>query len=199
MYRREALLFFSCLSAPAVFASSPEAKSEEVDVFEGYLNSLPKSFPRNRSLVINPVSLVLSERFQEWKTAEDALSKVPSLNRIVANSLMTVRDDRVAVSLRAGRLNELPKIYLPSVTELAAVLGDGSHAAWAIFYKTYPRAIGLTQFSRVGFNTAFDEAAMFVHTKGGGAGDGDGTGEIAILRKAEGKWYTHAWRGLWLD
>ena len=199
MNRRKTLLLFSYWALPGAFASTRDAESQETDVHEGYINSLPKSFPRDRALVINPFSLVLNERFQEWSTVDDALRKVPSLDRVVASNLMAVCNSRVSVSLGTSKLNERPKIYLPSAAELSGVLGDGSQGAWVNFYKSYPRAIGLTQFSRVGFNRTFDEAAMFVHTKGGGAGDGDGTGEIAILRKTDGKWYTHSWRGLWLD
>jgi len=198
MQRRNLLLLFSHLAALRAMASTPNADVEESAVYEGYINSLPSSFPKDRALVIDPYSLVLRKRFQAWATPDDALRNVSTLDRVVASNLMAVCNDKVLVSLRAAKLNERPKVFLPSVAELSTVLGDGDQAAWDRFAKSYPRSIGLTQFSRVGFNKARDEAAMFVHTKGG-IDDGTGTGEIAMMRKSDGTWSTHSWKGLWLD
>lgn len=200
MLRRNLLLLLSQLAAPIAFGSTHGDETEEVDVYQGYLNSIPSSFPRERALVIHPSTLVLSQHLPAWKTAAQLRAKVPNLNEVVAENLMRVRDNQASVTLHAERLSKAPQIYLPSASDLARTLGDGGdEAAWGNFYKSYPRAVGLTQFSAVGFNDAFNEAAVFVYTRGGAGPNGYGSGDITVLRKIDGQWASIYWKGLWLD
>lgn len=200
MLRRDLLFLLGQCAAPVALGSTLENQAQEADVYQGYLNSIPSSFPRDRALVIHPSTLVLSRHLPALKTADQLLAKVPGLNQAVAENLMRVRDSQTAVTLHAERLGKMPRIHRPSDSDLAKTLGDGTdEAAWANFYKSYPRAIGLTQFSAVGFNDAFNEAAIFVYTRGGAGPGGYGSGDIAVLRKTQGQWTSIFWTGLWLD
>ena len=66
---------------------------------------------------------------------------------------------------------------------------------WPEFYRRYPKSAGYWQFSRPGYNTARDEAVLYVSHSCGGL---CGTGHLYLLSKQDGKWTVKNRVMLWI-
>jgi hypothetical protein len=67
---------------------------------------------------------------------------------------------------------------------------------WQEFYKKYPTSAGFWQFSRPGYNSARDEAVLYVvHACGGLCG----TGHLYLLSKQNGHWTVKNRLLLWIS
>ena len=60
-----------------------------------------------------------------------------------------------------------------------------NESGWEIFYNRYPTAPGITTLSRVGFNSAFDQALVYIGTQSNWLA---GEGEYLLLVKRNGAW-----------
>ena len=67
---------------------------------------------------------------------------------------------------------------------------------WAKFNKIYPKANGIINFSRVGFNRDKTQALVY---RGFGCGWLCGQGDFIVLRKVDGKWIIEQEIGLWVS
>jgi hypothetical protein len=69
--------------------------------------------------------------------------------------------------------SELDQIFAPNQ--------DG----WQVFYDRYPNAAGILSFSRVGFNTRFDQALVYLGIQ---SQYSNGSGHYYLLQKENGAW-----------
>ena len=60
-----------------------------------------------------------------------------------------------------------------------------NQSGWEVFYQNYPDAPGITTLSRVGFNTTFDQALVYLGTESNWLA---GAGYYILLRKVSGNW-----------
>jgi hypothetical protein len=60
-----------------------------------------------------------------------------------------------------------------------------NQSGWEIFYNRYPQAPGITTLSRVGFNSNFDQALVYIGTQSNWLA---GSGSFILLKKVEGNW-----------
>jgi hypothetical protein len=60
-----------------------------------------------------------------------------------------------------------------------------NQSGWEVFYNRYPQAPGITTLSRVGFNSAFDQALVYIGTQSNWLA---GAGYYLLLKKADGAW-----------
>ena len=60
-----------------------------------------------------------------------------------------------------------------------------SHTAWEDFYKKYKNAIGIIEFSRIGFNKSKTQALLYYSKT---SGFSNGHGNYIFLKKINGKW-----------
>ena len=60
-----------------------------------------------------------------------------------------------------------------------------NQSGWEIFYNRYPQAPGITTLSRVGFNSTFDQALVYIGTQSNWLA---GAGYYVLLKKINGIW-----------
>jgi hypothetical protein len=60
-----------------------------------------------------------------------------------------------------------------------------NQSGWEIFYNRYPQAPGITTLSRVGLNTTFDQALVYIGTQSNWLA---GSGHYILLKKTNGVW-----------
>jgi hypothetical protein len=60
-----------------------------------------------------------------------------------------------------------------------------NQSGWEVFYNRYPQAPGITTLSRVGFNSTFDQALVYIGTQSNWLA---GAGYYLLLNKADGAW-----------
>ncbi|MDM1061488.1 hypothetical protein HXZ62_02795 [Empedobacter falsenii] len=60
-----------------------------------------------------------------------------------------------------------------------------SHTGWEDFYKKYKNAIGIIEFSRIGFNKSKTQALLYYSKT---SGFSNGHGNYIFLKKINGKW-----------
>jgi hypothetical protein len=74
--------------------------------------------------------------------------------------------------------------YLLTQDQRAEMFGPNQNG-WDLFYKNYPAAPGITELSLVGFNTAFDQALVYLGQQSNYLA---GSGAYYLLVKADGVW-----------
>ena len=70
------------------------------------------------------------------------------------------------------------------------------HHGWEKFYEKHPKSAGLWRFSRPGYNSAGDEALMYVSHSCGWL---CGTGHLYLLSKENGEWTVKNRLMLWIS
>jgi hypothetical protein len=84
---------------------------------------------------------------------------------------------------------------LVSDDEINQLFGDG-RLDWASFYERYRGSSGLIYFSRVGFNSAHNQAFVYVaHGCGGLCGEGS----YLVLEKRGSEWIITQSEGIWIS
>jgi hypothetical protein len=92
-------------------------------------------------------------------------------------------------------LFDLPQVFLSKNDEENLFQRKGTDG-WKVFYSKYPKAGGITSFSRIGFNKTKDCAVLYSSI---GCGWLCGTGHYHLLKKEEGKWKLIASQMLWIS
>jgi hypothetical protein len=60
-----------------------------------------------------------------------------------------------------------------------------NQSGWEVFYNRYPQAPGITTLSRVGFDSTFDQALVYIGTQSNWLA---GSGYYVLLKKVDGAW-----------
>jgi hypothetical protein len=81
-------------------------------------------------------------------------------------------------------IRPVERIQLLTFLEEQVVFPRGS-GSWKAFYKKYPGATGFTILSRIGFNSAHDQALVYL---GNSCELLCGRGRLVLLRKHKGNW-----------
>lgn len=90
-----------------------------------------------------------------------------------------------------------PNYYkIVSSHEIDEFFKQGVGGGWTSFYKKYPNAAGFWQFSRPGYDSAHDEAVLYVSHSCGGL---CGTGHLYLLAKENGQWVVKNRVMLWIS
>lgn len=120
----------------------------------------------------------------------DSMS-LDSVMAMVAPKLEALTEDTVSdFKARNATANPLTSdmelgisYVLLSDAQFTEIVVDG--ARWTTFYERYPEASGLTEFSRVGFNTNMDHALLYASF---GSGELVGSGMYYLLQNSGSTW-----------
>jgi hypothetical protein len=91
------------------------------------------------------------------------------------------------------RIQPVERIQLLNARDERASL-LGRVGGWKAFYKKYPGATGFTLLSRIGFDSAHDQALVYL---GNSCGLLCGHGYLVVLRKHDGKWKVLKQGSIW--
>lgn len=80
--------------------------------------------------------------------------------------------------------------------ELHGIFEVGAKSGWSKFYELYPKSHGYWDFSPVGFNTAGDQALVYVGHHCGGL---CGNGSYIVLQKKGDQWSVESWTMAWIS
>lgn len=102
------------------------------------------------------------------------------------------------VALGRGRMKSPLAVWFVPSSVLDSICGGiiASVQDWGPFYKRYPHSHGMVRFSRVAFNDAGDQAAVYWEW---GFGFLAGGGEFLFLEKRGEKWHIVAESGAWIS
>ena len=185
MFRKALFIFLvivlaACTGTP-VPASTPSAEQidlEEQAVYASLLRSLYASS-----------SYVLMDATATSPGGVDETASI--LDRILLN--MTSVDPQTADSFRVRNDAAWPVRPDMDLGSAYVLLGQAemtqifsqNRDGWQLFYERYPGAPGITTLSRVGFNTALDQALVYVGTMSHWLA---GAGYFVLLNKVDGSW-----------
>lgn len=117
---------------------------------------------------------------------------------VMGASTLETRDDfdrkNKAPCKLEPKIQPLEKIQLLSHMDEQVSFPRGS-GSWKIFYANYPGATGFTLVSRIGFNSARDQALVYL---GNSCELLCGHGYLVLLRKHDGKWKVLKQVGIWV-
>lgn len=130
------------------------------------------------------------------------LTKNEKLSERLAPLVQQTLEDYIDKNREVHKLSidldiELPYKLLTKAEEIEIFkIRDKEHDGWKIFSEKYPGAFGYTAFSAVGFNSAMDQALVFVSHYCGWL---CGSGSLVVLVKHEGIWESRGWLMLWVS
>ena len=105
---------------------------------------------------------------------------------LAANQTMTPLADQFHLN---GR------IVLLSRADQAKIFSGDWQTMWTTFYQRFPGASGLRAFSRVGFNSARDQALVYYQISSGSL---DAEGSMILLKKTSTGWLVQQQLQLWI-
>ena len=136
---------------------------------------------------------------RSWMAGAATESRIPGIERETG-------EDFWARNLRPRAIGPLPRTRVSVVLAADATLdslsrgpdgSDGPQYFWSAFYRRFPGANSLVDFSRVGFNAARTQAVVYVSRSCGGL---CGTGQMVLLtRKPDGSWRVARIGHLWVS
>jgi hypothetical protein len=167
----------------------PESYYLEAEQYAVYSTLLDRySFDKNRTLLVI-INQTHSEELQNdlppELISELTSNLVKSLRSLALQKTIDNYFDRNKQSeILRERFVTVRKYKLISPEEVKRYFREGG-GGWDAFYRKYPKSTGLISLSRVGFNTAGNQAVVYVERD---CGLLCGTGTYYSLAKKDGKW-----------
>ena len=165
-------------------------------MFSQHLSDLIGPIDQSVAIVIQSRTLILADRMDDWKLANDVQAASPSVQTSTASNLLSVGSTRRPVDLRHSVLLKDLKIYQATEAELRELF-DAPHSltrAWEQFRMKFQKATHLLSFSNVGFNHPRDQAAFVLSTACGGL---CGSGQLVLMKRGKTGWKTQESTNLW--
>jgi hypothetical protein len=176
-----AVLLAACAGhtpTPAPTPSTAQMDLEEQAVYAALLQDL---YSAASYVIMDTTSTAPGGVADTASTLERVLLDMRQVNPLTADSFRLRNES--AHSLHADMQLGAPYVLL-SQAEMAQFFGQ-NRDGWQLFYGQYPDAPGITTLSRVGFNTALDQALVYVGTMSHYL---VGAGYYVLLNKVNGAW-----------
>jgi len=170
----------SCTAKPA---STPTPPAVQIDVEEQvvYAFLLPKMY-QNRGYVI--MATTATDATGVDNTAQILNYILQNMHGVAPETVDSFRARNDTVYPIRPDMNLGSPYTLLSQAGRNRIFGQ-NQSGWEIFYNRYPQAPGITTLSRVGFNTTFDQALVYIGTQSNWLA---GAGYYILLKKTNGAW-----------
>ena len=174
------LVIVACTAKPTAIPT-PRADQTDVEQQAVYAFLLPKMY-KNKGYVIMTTSATSATGVENTSQSLDyVLQNMHDVAPETAESFRARND--TTYPIRPDMNLGFPYTLL-SQAERNRIFGQ-NQSGWEIFYNRYPQAPGITMLSRVGFNTTFDQALVYIGTQSNWLA---GSGQYILLKKAGGAW-----------
>jgi hypothetical protein len=182
------ILLFCLLSVKLILTGNTqnvEVSVEQYAVYSAYLNRIEKNSNDGKAvkfIVINDHAIVIKNNCPQDKIAEyDKRIANDDLRALFENLRAKNRE---SVSLKR-RFNIRHDYVLLNESDLAAFFTAKDTEGWDYFYEKYPNSSGYLSLSRVGFDTTFTKAIIFIEQS---CGTLCSSGDYILFEKIDGKW-----------
>ena len=185
MFRKYLFIFFAALLAACTTtqAAFPTPSSDQIDAEQQAVYSV---LLQDRYSA--PSYVIMDATATNLGGVADTVS---TLDRIVKD--MRLVDQTTTESFRARNDASYPvqpgmhlgSPYVLMTQDEMTLMFSQNRDGWQAFYGQYPDAPGITSLSRVGFNTALDQALVYVGTMSHYLA---GAGYFVLLKKVNGSW-----------
>jgi hypothetical protein len=186
-----ALIVAACTARPV---STPAPAADQIVVEEQavYAALLPKMY-RNRGYVIMATTATDATGVDNTtQTLDYTLQNLHGVAPETVNSFRSRND--AAYPIRPDM--ELGSSYtLLSQAGRNRIFGQ-NQSGWEVFYNRYPQAPGITTLSRVGFNSSFDQALVYIGTQSNWLA---GAGYYVLLKKVDRVWSIDQQAMVWIS
>jgi len=172
----------ACTVRPTTPVSTPAENQVDSQEQAVYAVLLPKLYPASTSFVIMDTTAT------DVLGADNTPQVVDRILQIMYGVAPATADNFRARNDKAYPVGPDMQIgvnyVLLSWPERNKIFGQNT-SGWEEFYNNYPQTPGITTFSRVGFNTTFDQALVYIGTQSNWLA---GAGYYILLKKVNGVW-----------
>jgi hypothetical protein len=175
-----ALCAAACTVKPT---ATPTPSADQIDVEEQavYAFLLPKMYRNSKYVIMATTATNATGVDNTAQTLDYVLQNMHGVETKTVDSFR-MRND-TAYPIRPDMTLGGPYTLL-SQAGRNQIFGQ-NQSGWEIFYNRYPQAPGITTLSRVGFNSAFDQALVYIGTQSNWLA---GAGYYILLEKGGGVW-----------
>jgi hypothetical protein len=174
-------VFITSCSAKTTSILTPAANQIEGEEQAVYAFLLPKMY-HNRGYVIMATTATSATGVDN--TAQTLDYVLQNMHDVAPETVDSFRvRNETAHSIRPD-MNLGDPYTLLSQAARNQIFGQ-NQSGWEIFYNRYPQAPGLTTLSRIGFNTSFDQALVYIGTQSNWLA---GAGYYILLKKVNQTW-----------
>lgn len=185
MFRRRLLLLLllSLAACSARPTPAPTPASNQVDVEEQavYAFLLTKMYHNSDYVIMDTTATSLTGVDNTTQTLDYILQNMHDVSPETETSFRNRND--MAYAIRKDMQLGFPYTLL-SQAGRNQIFGQ-NQSGWEIFYNRYPQSPGITTLSRVGFNSTFNQALVYIGTQSNWLA---GAGYYILLKKADGAW-----------
>jgi hypothetical protein len=175
------ILFTTACTARSIATLNPPPYQIDVQEQDVYAFLLPRMY-RNTGYVIMAATATNATGVDNIaQTLEYILQNMHGVSTETAASFRSRND--TSYPIRSDMVLGNPYTLL-SQSQRNRIFGQ-NQSGWEIFYDRYPQAPGITTLSRVGFNSTFDQALVYIGTQSNWLA---GAGYYVLLKKAGGTW-----------
>jgi hypothetical protein len=183
---KKLLLLYLTLCAAACTAkptSTPTPSADQIDLEEQavYAFLLPKMYRNSQYVIMATTATNATGVDNTAQTLDYVLQNMHGVASETVDSF-EIRND-AAYPIRPD-MNLGGPYTLLSQDRRNQIFGQ-NQSGWEVFYNRYPQAPGITTLSRVGFNSAFDQALVYIGTQSNWLA---GAGYYVLLKKGDGVW-----------
>jgi hypothetical protein len=185
MHRR--LFFaFTLLSLAACTATPtplPTPAADQINIEEQavYAFLLPKMYKASMFVIMDTTA---TDPGGVENTAQTLDYVLQNMHDVAPGTVDSFRSRNDAAHPIRPDMNLSSPYSLLSQAEKNQIFGQ-NQSGWEIFYNRYPHAPGITTLSHVGFNTALDQALVYIGTQSNWLA---GAGYCVLLKKVDGVW-----------
>ena len=180
------LLLLLLLGAAACTAQpnpSPTPAADQVELEEQvvYAFLLPKMYQNSGYVIMDTTATSITGVDNTAQTLDYILQ---NMHDVAPETVTSFRNrNNEAYPIREDMELGFPYTLLSQAAR-KKIFGQ-NQSGWEVFYNRYPQAPGITTLSRVGFNSAFDQALVYIGTQSNWLA---GAGYYILLKKADGAW-----------
>ena len=174
------LLVAACTARPTP-VPTPSANQIDVEEQAVYGALLKQTYSASMFVIMDTTSTGEGEAKISGSTVDYVLQNMHDVDQGTVDSFRARND---AVHPQSPDMDLGIPYVLLSQDQMNEMFSP-NQSGWEVFYKNYPDAPGIINFSRVGFNAAFDQALVYIGNQSGWLA---GSGLYVLLKKVDGAW-----------
>jgi hypothetical protein len=178
VYLASVLVACKANPAPLPTPSQDQIPLEQQAVYAAVLKKL---YSASSYVIMDTTATSLAGVGDTSSTLALMVKNMPALDPVTVESFSTRNDNAYPLRPDMNLGSSYTLLSQAARTKIFAPNQDG----WLVFYENYPAAPGITSLSQVGFNTALDQALVYVGTMSHWLA---GAGYYFLLKKGNGVW-----------
>lgn len=175
------LLLAACGPRPTSGPSTPSADQVKLEEQAVYTALFKDMFNAPMVVLMEQTSTDPGGVENTASTVDSVMKDLPGIDKATVENFKARNDQAYALS---PEMNVGVKYVLLSQAEMNKFFGINQDG-WQAFYQNYPDAPGITSVSRVGFNSTYDQALVYIGTMSHYLA---GAGYYALMVKVNGVW-----------